>query len=92
MAIRAETTRQMQAETSIILPAPLAIVAEQIAKDQNWSLPDAIVFLVKRGVEAQVKAEAAVEASYEKFMQAEPENEEPSDDLIRTIFGPESIA
>ena len=88
-----KSAQVMQQEATVTLPSSLAEVAHRIAAEQHWTFPEAIVFLVKRGVKAQQDAEAAVAHTYERFMQADgAEEEKTGDDLIRAIFGPESIA
>jgi hypothetical protein len=84
----------MQTEATLTLPLPLAEVANRIASEQHWSFPEAVTFLVKRGVEAQQESERAVEASHQRFIDAETPEEQAKagNDMIRTIFGPDSVA
>lgn len=85
--------QELQTEATVSLPRPLAEVANRIAAQQHWTFPQAIIFLIKRGVKAQTEAEQAVSDAHERFMEADGSNQKQAgDDLIRTIFGPESLA
>ncbi|HEX4227511.1 MAG TPA: hypothetical protein VHZ07_02495 [Bryobacteraceae bacterium] len=83
----------MPTEATVTLPGPLAEVANRIAVEQHWSFPEAVVFLVKRGVKAQQEAERTVAESYDRFMNSDADAQQKNgDDLMRAIFGPESVA
>jgi hypothetical protein len=78
---------------TLALPPESAAVASRIAAEQHWSFADAVLFLVKRGVKAQEAAERTVADRYERFMKSDvKEQQTTGDDLIRAVFGPESIA
>lgn len=85
---------QQQLQATVTLPQPLADMASRIASEQHWSFSEAVLFLVKRGAKAQEEAERAVAESHERLTRAEtPEQEKKaSDDLVRAIFGPGSVA
>ena len=75
------------------LPSPLAEIANRIAAEQHWTLSEAVIFLVKRGVKAQQEAEQRVAMAHEDLVNADPsKREEAENNLIRAIFGPESLA
>ena len=94
MSMGTKSAQCMQTQAIVTLPLPLAEVAHRIAAEQHWSFPEAVVFLVKRGVKAQEEAERSIALSHERLINAETpeEQQKASNDLIRTIFGPESIA
>jgi hypothetical protein len=86
-------TQELETETTVSLPAPLAEVANRIAAQQHWTFPEAVVFLIKRGAKAQQEAEENVENNFNRFMEADAnQRQQAGDDLIRAIFGPESLA
>ena len=77
-------------EVTVMLPLALAEVANKIAAEQHWTLPEAVVFLVKRGVKAQQESERTVANNYERYMLSNPlEEEKTGADLMRAIFGPD---
>ena len=84
-------TESSQTATSVTLPPDLLAEAQRIAGEESWTVSQAVVFLVKRGVEIQRKAEAHLEKSYAQFM-ADPQNTEAGDQLIACIFGPDALA
>ena len=88
------TVESMQTQATVTLPLSLADVVNRIAAEQHWSFSEALLFLLKRGVKAQEESERAIEASHDRFMRATgtEEQEHTGNDLIRAIFGPESVA
>ena len=53
----------------------------------------ALVALAQRGVEAEAAARENLNATYHRFMEADPERKgEAGKDLIRAIFGKDAIA
>lgn len=85
-----------EVEPEILVDVPLALreEAQRIAKEENWTLSKAIVFLAERGVEAQRSAELELKRSYERLMDEKDTAQKPEarKDLIKAIFGPDSIA
>ena len=75
------------------LPAALFNEAERIAHQQNWTVAEAVTYLVKRGIDAQHGTERAVTQAYNAFMNAsEQDREQAGKELIRSIFGSQSVA
>lgn len=80
-----------QTAIGVTLPPDLLAEAQRIADEEKWTVGQAIVFLVRRGVDVQRKAEFLLEKSYAQFM-ADPQNTEAGDHLIASIFGPDALA
>jgi hypothetical protein len=79
---------------SVTIPAQLAIEVERVARKKHLTMSRALVELAQRGVDADAAARANLNASYRRFMsEADPERKgEAGKDLIRAIFGEDSIA
>jgi hypothetical protein len=88
-AASAKSVRQ-----SVTIPATLAADVQRIAKEQHVTMSRALVVLAERGVRADAEAKQQLKAAYRKFVEeAEPERKnEAGRDLIRVIFGKDSIA
>jgi hypothetical protein len=80
-----------QDSTVVTLPPDLLAEAQRIASQEKWTISQTVIFLAKRGVVSQKKAEENLERSYARFM-ADPKNAEAGDDLITSIFGPDAVA
>ena len=76
------------------MPAELAIEVERVAKKKHLTMSRALVMLAQRGVEAEVAARQNLNSTYRRFMsEADPQRKnEAGKDLIRAIFGKDSIA
>jgi hypothetical protein len=79
---------------SVTIPAQLAIEVERVAKKRHLTMSRALVVLAQRGVEAEAAARDSLNATYRRFRsEADPERKgEAGKDLIRAIFGKDSIA
>lgn len=79
---------------SVTVPAALAAEVRRVAKDRHVTMSHALVSLAERGVQAERDAKAAMRDAYGRFMtEQEPRRkEEAGKDLIRAIFGKDSIA
>jgi hypothetical protein len=79
---------------SVTIPAQLALEVERVAKKRHLTMSRALVVLAQRGVEAEAAARDSLNATYRRFMsEADPERKgEAGKDLIRAIFGKDSIA
>lgn len=84
----------VQPEILVDLPRPLREEAQRIANEENWTLSKAIVFLAQCGVEARRSAEQELKRSYERLINEKDPGEkaEARRDLVRAIFGPDSVA
>lgn len=86
--------RDSAREATITIPHPIAAIADEMAKELNWSFEKALLALLTRGVEAQRKAHQQLEARYEIFMNA-PDGEAQDkawDALFNSIAGSDFIA
>jgi hypothetical protein len=76
------------------MPARLAADVRRVAKERRVTMSRALVDLAERGVRAEAEAKQQLKAAYRNFVeQAEPDGKnEAGRDLIRAIFGKDSIA
>src|ERR1035437_2343706 len=79
---------------SVTIPAQRAIEVERVARKKHLTMSRALVELAQRGVDAEAAARAKLNASYRRFMSETDPNRtgEAGEDLIRAIFGEDSIA
>ncbi len=79
---------------SVTIPAPLAIQVRRVAKERHLTISRALVVLAERGVRAESDAKQNLQVAYQRFMkEQEPaRKDEAGKDLIRAIFGKDSIA
>ncbi len=84
-----KSTRQ-----SVTLPASLAADVRRFAKKENVTASRALVVLAEKGVRAEADAKAKLKASYKRFIdESNPAAKDIAGrDLIRSIFGSDSIA
>ena len=76
------------------MPASLAADVRRVAKERHVTMSRALVDLAERGVRAEAEAKQQLKSAYSTFIdEAEPERKnEAGRDLIRAIFGKNSIA
>jgi hypothetical protein len=92
---RANTVCESAPKIEIDLPAELRDEAQRIASEENWTLGQAVIFLVKRGVDSQRAAEEQLKRSYDRVMAGDADAAKHADarkDLTKAIFGPDAIA
>ena len=79
---------------SVTIPAALATEVRRFAKQRHVTISRALVTLAERGVRAEADAKAQLKASYRRFIEEQdPANKnEAGLDLIRSIFGTDSLA
>ena len=79
---------------SVTIPADLAIEVERVSRKKRLTMSQALVMLAQRGVEAEAAARDNLNATYRRFMSEEDpgRKSEAGKDLIRAIFGKDSIA
>ena len=78
---------------SVEIPAALLDATEQIAERHGWTVTQAVTVLLKRGIDAQLESDNTLARAYDAFMKAPEDNQKAAgDDLIRSIFGPASVA
>ena len=79
---------------SVTIPATLAADVRRVANERHVTMSRALVVLAERGVRAEAEARQQLKAAYRNFIDAaEPElKNEAGRDLIRAIFGKDSIA
>jgi hypothetical protein len=80
-----------QSET---IPAALVSEVRRTAKEQHVTMSRAFVALAERGVRAEMEAKERLKTSYNRFLaENDPARKnEAGKDLIRAIFGKDSIA
>jgi len=76
------------------VPAPLAVEVRRVAKERNLTMSRAIVAMAERGIGAELEARENLKTAYRRFMkEQEPaRKEEAGKNLIRAIFGKDSVA
>lgn len=76
------------------MPATLAADVRRVAKERHVTMSRALVDLAERGVRAETEAKQQLKSAYLTFIeQADPERKnEAGRDLIRAIFGKDSLA
>src|SRR5438477_12170742 len=79
---------------SVTMPAALAAEVQRVANERHLTISRALVALAERGVRAEAEAREQLKGSYRRFIDAkEPDlKNEAGIDLIRSIFGADSIA
>ena len=94
MATRSKAGSAKSVRQSVTIPATLAADVRRVARQQHVTVSRALVVLAERGVRAEAEAEQRLGATYRNFAEAsEPElKNEAGRDLIRAIFGKDSIA
>jgi DNA-directed RNA polymerase subunit F len=72
----------------------LAADVRRVAKERHVTMSRALVVLAERGVRAEAEAKQQLKAAYRNFVEeVEPERKnEAGRDLIRVIFGKDSVA
>lgn len=92
MSVEPKMVREQQ-PTTVEIPAAIAEEANRIANQQHWTLHHAILYLVNRGIKAQRETDISVTKAYDALMGASPEEQdEAGKALIRSVFGPASVA
>jgi hypothetical protein len=88
-AVSARSVRQ-----SVTIPATLAAAVRRVAKERHVTMSRALVDLAERGVRAEAEAKQQLKTAYRNFVEeGEPERKnEDGRDLIRAIFGKDSVA
>jgi hypothetical protein len=78
----------------VTIPPPLAVEVRRLARERHLTMSRALVTLAERGVEAERTAKQNLRSTYQRFMaEQEPSRKtEAGKDLIRAIFGTDSIA
>lgn len=76
------------------MPATLAAAVRRVAKERQVTMSRALVDLAERGVRAEAEAKNELKTAYRNFVEeSEPERKnEAGRDLIRAVFGKDSIA
>ena len=79
---------------SVTIPAALAAEVQRVAKERHVTISRALVALAERGVRAEAEAKVQLKASYRRFIEEKDPaaKNEAGLDLIRSIFGTDSIA
>jgi hypothetical protein len=85
---------QQSVRQSVTIPARLAAQIARVAKKEHLTRSRALVVLAQRGLDAEAAARDHLNTPYRRFMsEADPgRKDEAGKDLIRAIFGNDSIA
>src|SRR5712691_2940130 len=88
------TRNKRSVRQSVTIPATLAADVRRVAKERHVTMSRALVDLAERGVRAEREARQQLKNAYRNFTEeTEPERKnEAGRDLIRAIFGKNSIA
>jgi hypothetical protein len=94
MGTKSKASAARSVRQSVTIPAALAADVRRVAKERHVTMSRALVDLAERGVRAEREAKQRLKTAYRSFVEAaEPERKnEASRDLIRAIFGKNSIA
>src|SRR5579863_7966085 len=94
MGTKRKTASAKSVRPSVTIPATLAADVRRVAKERHVTMSRALVDLAARGVRAESEAKQQLKTAYRNFVEeAEPERKnEAGRDLIRAIFGKNSIA
>lgn len=94
MATRRRVPAARPVRQSVTIPAALASEVRRVAREHHLTMSRALVSLAERGVRAEADAKAQLKASYQRFIEEqEPARKnEAGRDLIRAIFGKDSVA
>ena len=79
---------------SVTLPPSLVVQVRRVARERHLTLGRALVELAERGVQTELEAKSKIDAAYAQFMsdQDPAHKGQAGKNLIRTIFGTDSIA
>jgi hypothetical protein len=94
MATRGKVASQRSVRQSVTIPATLAADVRRVATERHVTMSRALVVLAEGGVSAETEAKQELKAAYRNFVEtSEPDlKNEAGRDLIRAIFGKDSIA
>jgi hypothetical protein len=94
MATRRKTASARSVRQSVTIPGTLVSEVRRAAKEQHVTMSRALVALAERGVRAEMEAKEQLKSSYNRFLaENDPARKnEAGKDLIRAIFGKDSIA
>jgi hypothetical protein len=94
MATRSKASSRKSIRQSVTIPATLAAAVRRVARDRHLTMSRALVVLAERGVRAEADAKQQLEAAYQRFVEAQEadQKDRAGRDLIRSIFGKDSIA
>ena len=94
MAINRKMAPARSVRQSVTMPAALAADVRRVAKERHLTMSRALVVLAERGARAEAEAKQQLKQAYRRFVdEREPDlKNEAGRDLIRTIFGNDSIA
>lgn len=85
--------KEREVTATLQVPEGVIEAAKLIANRNEWTVERAIAFLLKRGVEAQAESDRLLAEAYNSFITSAPEGRSSAgDELIRSIFGPSSVA
>ncbi len=93
MATRRQSTPR-SVRQSVTIPATLAKEVRRVARERHVTMSRALVVLAERGVRAETEAKEQLAACYNRFLsEQDPARKDAAGrDLIRVIFGKDSIA
>ena len=94
MATRKKPSSARSVRQSVTIPAALVSEVRRTASEQHVTMSRALVALAERGVRAEMEAKEQLKTSYNRFLaENDPARKnEAGKDLIRAIFGKDSIA
>ncbi len=94
MATRRTSSPARSVRQSVTIPAALVSEVRRRAKEQHITMSRALVALAERGVRAEMEAKEQLKSSYNRFLAEDDpaRKNEAGKDLIRAIFGTDSIA
>lgn len=94
MATRRNSPSARSLRQSVTIPAALVPEVRRKAKERHLTMSRALVALAERGVRAEAEAKEQLKAAYDRFLAEDNpgRKNEAGKDLIRAIFGKDSIA
>lgn len=94
MGTKRKAAARRSVRQSVTIPGALAAEVRRVAKQRHVTMSRALVDLAERGVRAEADAREQLQLAYRRFLdesEATRKNE-AGRDLIRAIFGKDSIA
>jgi hypothetical protein len=94
MATKSIPKPKKSVRQSVTIPAKLADHVRRVAKERHVTMSRALVELAEHGVRAEAEAKHQLKTAYRNFIEeSEPARKnEAGRDLIRAIFGKDSVA
>jgi hypothetical protein len=93
MGASGQMVQESETRISTDFPKDLFDEIQRIAQEENWQLSQAVILLARMGANSQRGSEANLAAQHARFLNEKDSKlrDQAGDDLLRSIFGPDSI-